>query len=149
MSSGLVDSVSLFQPLRVGMCDLQHRVALAPLTRFRADDAHIPTDLQVEYYRQRASVPGTLLVTEGTFIAPKAGGYPNIPGIWNDAQVAGWKKVHISPQYPAEADSAFTGRRCCARKWLLHLLPALGFGPCGICAGSGKRDAGRRGRVQR
>jgi len=63
------------------------------LTRFRADKAHVPTDLQVEYYAQRASVHGTHLVTEATFISAAAGGMDNVPGIWNDAQIAGWKKV--------------------------------------------------------
>ncbi|KAH8110924.1 NADH:flavin oxidoreductase/NADH oxidase [Phellopilus nigrolimitatus] len=84
---------ALFQPIRVGNLALQHRVVLAPLTRFRADDAHVPTDIMADYYAQRASVPGTLLVTEGTFIAPKAAGQPNVPGVWSDAQVAAWKKV--------------------------------------------------------
>ena len=84
----------LFQPLRVGTSELKHRVVLAPLTRFRADDEHVHTDLAVQYYSQRASTPGTLLITEATFIAPQAGGYPNVPGIWNEKQVAAWKKVH-------------------------------------------------------
>ncbi|KAF7975567.1 hypothetical protein HWV62_9263 [Athelia sp. TMB] len=46
-----------------------------------------------EYYAQRGSVPGTMLVTEATFIAAKAGGIPNVPGIWNEDQIEGWKKV--------------------------------------------------------
>ena len=64
----------LFQPIRVGNLNLSHRVVLAPLTRFRADDAHVPTDIMVDFYAQRASVPGTLLISEATFIAAKAGG---------------------------------------------------------------------------
>jgi NADPH2 dehydrogenase len=44
-------------------------------------------------YAQRASVPGTLLITEATFISPRASGYPNVPGIYNAAQVAAWKEV--------------------------------------------------------
>lgn len=83
----------LFQPIRVGNLELSHRVVLAPLTRFRADEAHVPTDVMVDYYAQRASVPGSLLITEGTFIAAKAGGYDYAPGIWSDAQVDAWKKV--------------------------------------------------------
>ncbi|KAL5483539.1 hypothetical protein ACEPAI_8771 [Sanghuangporus weigelae] len=83
----------LFQPIRVGNLDLSHRIVMSPMTRFRADDAHVPTDNMVEYYAQRASVPGTLLITEATFIAARAGGYDNVPGIWTDEQVAGWKKV--------------------------------------------------------
>ncbi|EMD40610.1 hypothetical protein CERSUDRAFT_130642 [Gelatoporia subvermispora B] len=83
----------LFQPIEVGNLQLQHRVVLAPLTRFRADKTHTHTDLAVEYYRQRASTPGTLLISEGTFIAAKAGGYANAPGLWTDEQLAAWKKV--------------------------------------------------------
>ncbi|KAL5532353.1 hypothetical protein ACEPAF_5923 [Sanghuangporus sanghuang] len=83
----------LFRPIRVGNINLVHRIVMSPMTRFRADDAHVPTDIIVEYYAQRASVPGTLLITEATFIAARAGGYDSVPGIWNDEQVAGWKKV--------------------------------------------------------
>jgi 2,4-dienoyl-CoA reductase-like NADH-dependent reductase (Old Yellow Enzyme family) len=37
--------------------------------------------------------PGTLLITEATFIAQEAGGYRNVPGIWNEEQIAAWKQV--------------------------------------------------------
>ena len=77
----------LFQPIKVGDLQLQHRVVLAPLTRFRADSAHVHTDMGVEYYKQRASVRGTLLISEATYIAAQAGGMPNVPGIWTDAQI--------------------------------------------------------------
>jgi NADPH2 dehydrogenase len=66
---------------------------MAPLTRFRADDDHVPLPFVPQYYAQRASVPGTLLITEATFIAPQAGGYSNVPGIWNKAQIESWKRV--------------------------------------------------------
>ncbi|KAK2629446.1 hypothetical protein QTJ16_000266 [Diplocarpon rosae] len=84
---------NLFKPLKVGKAELQNRIALAPLTRFRADDAHVPLPFVPEYYAQRGSVPGTLLVSEATFIAPLAGGFGNVPGIYSDAQIASWKKV--------------------------------------------------------
>ena len=66
---------------------------MAPLTRYRADDNHVPLPFVEEYYAQRASVPGTLLITEATFIAAEASGYRNVPGIWNAEQIAAWKKV--------------------------------------------------------
>ncbi|KAJ6131409.1 Aldolase-type TIM barrel [Penicillium sp. IBT 18751x] len=83
----------LSTPIRVGRVDLSNRIAMAPMTRFRADDDHTPLPMVAEYYAQRASTPGTLLITEATFISPQAGGAPNIPGIYNDAQIAAWKKV--------------------------------------------------------
>ncbi|KAI0780587.1 NADH:flavin oxidoreductase/NADH oxidase [Trametes elegans] len=87
----------LFQPITVGDLTLAHRVVLAPLTRCRANPGHVPNDLAVEYYAQRASVPGTLLISEGTFIAAQAGGLSfsntTIPGIWSEEQVAAWKRI--------------------------------------------------------
>ncbi len=41
--------------------------------------------LAEEYYHQRSQRPGTLIISEATFISPQAG-YDNAPGIWNDAQ---------------------------------------------------------------
>lgn len=83
----------LFSPLQVGNNSLEHRIIMAPLTRFRADEMHVQLDFAQEYYAQRASVPGTMLVTEATFISPRASGYPNVPGIYNKAQIAAWKKI--------------------------------------------------------
>jgi NADPH2 dehydrogenase len=87
---------TLFQPIQVGDMHLSHRVVMAPLTRFRADENHVPLPFMAEYYAQRSSVPGTLLISEATYIAPRAGGYDNVPGIWSEQQIAEWKKVRFS-----------------------------------------------------
>jgi len=52
----------LFQPIRVGTTNLKHRVVLAPMTRCRADAQYVPGHLIQEYYKQRTSVPGTVLL---------------------------------------------------------------------------------------
>ncbi|GAA5832881.1 hypothetical protein JCM5353_003739 [Sporobolomyces roseus] len=83
----------LFSPLRVGNMELSNRIAMAPLTRYRNSDSHAPQDVAAEYYGQRASYPGTLLITEATFVAAKAGSYTNAPGIYTEEQITGWKKV--------------------------------------------------------
>ncbi|EIW75445.1 FMN-linked oxidoreductase [Coniophora puteana RWD-64-598 SS2] len=84
---------ALFQPLRVGTSELKHRVVLAPLTRFRNHASHVPGPQLAEHYAQRGSVPGTLLISEATYIAPRAAGLAHAPGIWNDEQVDEWRKV--------------------------------------------------------
>jgi len=84
---------SLFEPVKLGDVELKHRVVLAPLTRNRANAQHVHGDLAVEYYSQRASVPGTLLISEAITIAPEAGGRPHVPGIWSDERIDAWKKV--------------------------------------------------------
>lgn len=64
---------------------------MAPMTRFPADAAHTPLPTVKEYYAQRASVPGTLLITEATLISPRAGGYPHVPGIYSEEQIQAWR----------------------------------------------------------
>ncbi|KAG6877447.1 hypothetical protein C0993_007206 [Termitomyces sp. T159_Od127] len=89
-----MDTPRLFRPINVGTTRLQHRLVLAPLTRFRSTKAHVPViPLVKDYYSQRSSTPGSLLITEATFIAAKAGGYNNVPGIWNEEQINAWKEV--------------------------------------------------------
>lgn len=83
----------LFQPLRIGDIELQHRVVMAPLTRLRADAEHVPLPMATTYYEQRASVPGTLIIAEATQISASEGGIPHGPGIWTEAQILGWKKI--------------------------------------------------------
>lgn len=83
----------LFKAVTIGNVKLNHRLGMCPLTRYRASDEHVPSPSFEDYYSQRASVPGTLLVSEGTFIAPEHGGYANVPGIYNDKQIKAWRKV--------------------------------------------------------
>ncbi|KAH7923773.1 FMN-linked oxidoreductase [Leucogyrophana mollusca] len=93
VQQGPLTSPALFQPITVGELTLQHRVVLAPLTRFRAYATHVPGPQAATYYAQRASTPGTLLITEATFISQEAGGYQHIPGIYTDEQIEGWKEI--------------------------------------------------------
>jgi N-ethylmaleimide reductase len=80
----------LFSPVKLGDLSLQNRLVMCPLTRSRAI-GNVPNDLMAEYYAQRASAG--LIITEGTSPSPNGLGYARIPGIYSDAQVAGWKKV--------------------------------------------------------
>ncbi|KIY00982.1 uncharacterized protein Z520_03648 [Fonsecaea multimorphosa CBS 102226] len=86
-------ALKLFTPLKLGNDQLKHRIAMSPLTRYRADDDHVPLPYVKEYYAQRASVPGTQIITEATFITPEAGLFAHIPGIWSGAQIAAWSEV--------------------------------------------------------
>ncbi|ORY02707.1 FMN-linked oxidoreductase [Basidiobolus meristosporus CBS 931.73] len=85
-------TIKLFEPIQLGRNKLEHRVVLAPLTRFRADENGVPQDIGASYYEQRAT-KGGLLITEATFISPNGGGYANVPGIHTSAQIEGWRKV--------------------------------------------------------
>lgn len=89
-----VSASKLWQPLQVGRVKISQRIALAPLTRYRNDDSHVATDLMNQYYAQRASISGTLLVTEATGISAATEGSPNLPGIHSTAQVNAWAKIY-------------------------------------------------------
>lgn len=84
-------ALDLFSPAKLGSIALKNRIVMAPLTRNRAGEAGVPQDLNVTYYAQRASAG--LIVTEATPISPMGHGYPALPGIYTDEQVAGWKKI--------------------------------------------------------
>ncbi|GME22315.1 NADH:flavin oxidoreductase NADH oxidase [Neofusicoccum parvum] len=87
---------ALFKSVQLGKLALGHRIVYAPLTRMRAqkesDGVFVPHDLNVQYYKQRAS-KGGLLLTEATDICHYASGYPGVPGVFTPSQLAGWKKV--------------------------------------------------------
>jgi len=82
---------NLFDPLTLGDIELSNRIVMAPLTRGRSGRAGVPTELVVEYYRQRAEAG--LIISEGTGISREGLGWPNAPGLWNEEQVEGWKPV--------------------------------------------------------
>jgi NADPH2 dehydrogenase len=86
-------SSRLFEPYKLGNLDLRHRIVLAPLTRARTTPSYALHPFAVEYYAQRASTPGTLLVAEGTIPHPRSLGLPGAPGIWSDEQIGIWKQV--------------------------------------------------------
>ncbi|TDF60124.1 alkene reductase [Cupriavidus sp. L7L] len=82
----------LFAPIEIGSLKLNHRVAMAPLTRSRATQpGNVPGAMNVEYYRQRASA--ALIITEATQISQQGQGYAWTPGIHTAEQIDGWRAV--------------------------------------------------------
>lgn len=81
----------LFGEVSLGPTRLKNRLVMAPMTRCRAGEGHVPTALNAAYYEQRATAG--LIVSEATQVSPLGVGYPNTPGIYSAEQVSGWKKV--------------------------------------------------------
>ncbi len=81
----------LFEPFAARALRLPNRVVMSPMTRSRAVDANVANALMAEYYAQRATAG--LIVSEGTSPSPNGLGYARIPGLFNAAQVHGWKLV--------------------------------------------------------
>jgi N-ethylmaleimide reductase len=84
---------SLFSPVQIGPYQLGHRLVMAPLTRMRAEKPSLaPRHLNAEYYAQRTT-PGGLIIAEASPVSATGFGSPGVPGIYNDQQIEGWRKV--------------------------------------------------------
>ena len=81
----------LFSPMQMGALQLANRIVMAPVTRSRMAEDGVPNEMHATYYAQRGSAG--LIIAEATNISPQGRGYAMTPGIWSEAQVAGWKKV--------------------------------------------------------
>lgn len=84
-------SNTLFTPTKFGAIEVSNRVFMAPMTRSRAGEGDVPTDLHVDYYTQRASAG--LIITEGTQPSANGKGYCRTPGIHTPEQITAWQKV--------------------------------------------------------
>jgi len=83
--------IDLFSPINLGGLQLPNRIVMAPLTRNRAGAGDVPLPMHATYYRQRATAG--LIITEASPISPQGVGYPGTPGIYSEAQIAGWQVV--------------------------------------------------------
>ena len=79
----------LFSPLRVGSLELPNRIWMAPLTRCRAEEGHVPGALMAEHYCQRATAG--LIVAEATMAMEGNSAFWHEPGVYNQAQIEGWR----------------------------------------------------------
>jgi N-ethylmaleimide reductase len=85
------EGAGLFTPVKIGTLELPNRFVMSPMTRIRADQGCVPSERMVRYYSQRASAG--LIITEGTHPSPMGRGYTFPPGLHNEEQAAGWRKV--------------------------------------------------------
>ncbi|VAW68547.1 COG1902: NADH:flavin oxidoreductases, Old Yellow Enzyme family [hydrothermal vent metagenome] len=90
MSTHASSNLKLLSPLKMGELTLRNRLVMAPLTRNRSE-GYVPGDLNKRHYSQRASAG--LIITEASQISAFARGYPSTPGIHEEEQVTGWKKI--------------------------------------------------------
>lgn len=82
---------SLWNLITIGQIQLEHRLAMAPMTHSRSTPEGVPGEINAEYYAQRAST--ALITTEGTQPPDDGQGYLLTPGIYTDEHIAGWQGV--------------------------------------------------------
>lgn len=86
-------TAALYRPFQSRKLNLANRVVMAPMTRGFAKE-HIPGEDIAAYYERRAAADVGLIITEGVRInRPASGNDPNVPCIYGDEALAGWKRV--------------------------------------------------------
>lgn len=83
--------MKLLESIKLADKTLKNRIAMAPMTRSRANPDGTVGNSTVIYYTQRASAG--LLITEATNISTQAIGSPLTPGLYTPEQIESWKKV--------------------------------------------------------
>ena len=129
----MANTDNLFTPVTLGNLSLNNRIAMAPMTRTYSP-GNVPNDMVVEYYKKRAEGGVGLIITEGTCVGHKAAsGYPNVPSIYGEKALAGWKKV-VDAVHAA-------GGKIAPQLWHVGAIrkpgvepggDTLGFGPSGM-----------------
>jgi N-ethylmaleimide reductase len=83
--------MKLLEPIKIGDKILINSMAMAPMTRSRANMDGVVGESTILYYTQRASAG--LIITEAINISQQAIGSPLTPGIYTQDQMNAWKKV--------------------------------------------------------
>jgi len=121
MTTTTKSTTSLFKPFKLGNLQLKNKTVMAPMTR-TFSPGYVPSEDVAAYYRRRAEGNVGLIITEGTFISHKgANGYENVPAIFGDKALAGWK--HVVDEVHA------AGGKIAPQLWHVGAIRKEGIGP--------------------
>lgn len=86
--------MKLLEPIKMGDAILSNSMAMAPMTRSRANMEGVVGESTILYYTQRASAG--LIISEAINISKQATGSPLTPGLYTQEQINAWKKSNSS-----------------------------------------------------
>ena len=86
-----MSEIHLLSPGRIGSLETANRVVMAPMTRSRARAKGVPSELAIEYYKQRASAG--LIIAEATNVAAQSNAWDCAPGIFTPAHIHAWRPL--------------------------------------------------------
>lgn len=82
----------LFSPLTLREVTLPNRIAVSPMCQYSATDG-LPDDWHLVHLGSRAVGGAGLVIAEATAVEPRGRISAQDVGIWNDEQVAAWKRI--------------------------------------------------------
>ncbi|MEU7479911.1 NADH:flavin oxidoreductase/NADH oxidase [Lentzea sp. NPDC042327] len=84
----------LFSPLTLRGVTLPNRIAVSPMCQYSVDQEDgVPTDWHLVHLGSRAVGGAGLVIAEATAVVPEGRISPQDTGIWNDEQVAAWRRI--------------------------------------------------------
>lgn len=112
-----------FEPFRIGKLELKNRLVVSAMVTNYCYPDGTPTEKYLAYHEHKARGGWGLIITEDYAIAPKAGGFTRLPGLWEGSQIqphqeltrrvhqAGGKIVVQIYHAGRETSSSITGER--------------------------------------
>jgi anthraniloyl-CoA monooxygenase len=82
----------MFTPYRLRGITLKNRVVVSPMAQYSCVDG-LPADYHLVHLGARAMGGAAMVVAEMTCPTPDARITPGCPGLWNEAQRDGWKRI--------------------------------------------------------
>ncbi len=82
----------MFTPYTVRSVTLKNRVVVSPMAQYAANQG-LAGDYHLVHLGARAMGGAGLVFAEMTCVSPDARITPGCPGIWNDAQTQGWRRI--------------------------------------------------------
>lgn len=82
----------MFTPFTLRGLTLKNRVVVSPMAMYSCEDG-LPADFLLVHLGSRALGGAGLVMTEMTCVAAEARITPGCAGLWNEAQMQGWKRI--------------------------------------------------------
>ena len=82
----------MFTPFTARGVTLKNRIVVSPMAQYSCTDG-LPADYHLVHLGARAMGGAAMVVAEMTCTSPDARITPGCPGLWNDAQRDGWRRI--------------------------------------------------------
>ena len=85
--------MKVFEPMKINGLELKNRIVVsAMVTNYCTPDGNA-TEKFIAYHEHKAKGGWGLIITEDYAVTPTAGGFVNLPGLWEDGQIESHRKL--------------------------------------------------------
>lgn len=85
--------MKIFEPLKLRNLELKNRMVVSAMVTNYCTPDGMATEKFIAYHEHKAKGGWGLIITEDYAITPAAGGFKNLPGLWEDAQIESHREL--------------------------------------------------------